>query len=1023
MKILAIRGKNLASLNGEFEIDFRKEPLRSAGLFAITGSTGSGKTTILDAMCIALYATSPRLEKIKDSNTIEGSGNNKVTENNPKTILRRGCHEGYAEVEFLAVDGNEYRTRWSISRSNANANGNFRRTEHDLFNMSTGEHSSLKTKEFKSIIPNLVGLTYEQFTRSVLLAQGEFAAFLNATENEKAKILQTLTGTEIYSRISAAIYRHYTESNKKLEIIEAKKKALAILMPEEKSRLLDEKKAMDTEIHKYDILLQHLTAKKEWLERAEQYRRLYATAQEEVRLTDQKRSGLKPVADMLKQIDSIQDIRDSYMQMRSIAQQRDRNVKELAALQEELKTKGKKYVAIQNEVKSVDEKQQEINREWNDLKPIIREAVKIEENIAAHTASAKEIANECARMKAEKRTLKESAANLKTKSSNLEKEQEMISVWFAENAKYENIIPVIPSIIANKLAIDSASLQIKEKEKAHTKAKELLFDYEKKKNEIEKRKEELESTLASEIAELRRQLIAGEPCPVCGSRHHETTASEGKTLAEKELAEAKKEVKEMLAHITTGMENCKSEADKLQSAIETYRNSIVEFEKNNSELLGKNVAEIRKENYTVGALTAIATKWKEKKEKSASIKEEMSVIANTIQTSQTRIQELDCEIEKKEKRQAATAVTITGLKEKVAEMLGSGNTTDGLEKRYGERIAAINKLFSDNVEKRAAIADEYNRLKGKATEKERFNRQQEELCVSLKATIAEYLQKRNDGMTAETLEDLIEKDSNEVAAMRERIDLAEKSATKAAATQLERKRNIEEHEKSEARPAEDENKENIECSIDNTRILRKEAMEKSSSISAILIKDNENNEIFGKYKEEYKQLSDITEDWKTLNNMFGSAEGDKLMRITQEYTLDILLNVANRHLQEFSGRYRLSRISAGSLGIKVIDLEMMQDNRSVHTLSGGETFIASLALSLALSSISSNKMSIGSLFIDEGFGALDSDTLRSAIDALEKLKGKERKIGVISHLNEMLDRIPTRIRVIKGYNGKSRIEI
>ena len=147
------------------------------------------------------------------------------------------------------------------------------------------------------------------------------------------------------------------------------------------------------------------------------------------------------------------------------------------------------------------------------------------------------------------------------------------------------------------------------------------------------------------------------------------------------------------------------------------------------------------------------------------------------------------------------------------------------------------------------------------------------------------------------------------------------------------------------------------------------------------------------------------------------------MRITQGYTLDILLDVANAHLKDFSGRYMLSRISPDSLGIKVIDLEMMSESRSVHSLSGGETFLASLALSLALSSISSSKMSIESLFIDEGFGALDKETLGSAMDALEQLQSKGRNICVISHLTEMLDRIPVKIKVAKGANGKSRIEI
>ena len=162
------------------------------------------------------------------------------------------------------------------------------------------------------------------------------------------------------------------------------------------------------------------------------------------------------------------------------------------------------------------------------------------------------------------------------------------------------------------------------------------------------------------------------------------------------------------------------------------------------------------------------------------------------------------------------------------------------------------------------------------------------------------------------------------------------------------------------------------------------------------MKDKENNQLFAKYRAEYKEKESNANNWAKLNMVFGSAKGEKLMRLAQGYTLDILLDVANSHLKEFSGRYMLSRISRDSLGIKVIDLEMMSDCRSVHTLSGGETFLTSLAMSLALSTISSNRMSINSLFIDEGFGALDSETLKSAMDALEQLQSQGRKIGVIS---------------------------
>ena len=147
------------------------------------------------------------------------------------------------------------------------------------------------------------------------------------------------------------------------------------------------------------------------------------------------------------------------------------------------------------------------------------------------------------------------------------------------------------------------------------------------------------------------------------------------------------------------------------------------------------------------------------------------------------------------------------------------------------------------------------------------------------------------------------------------------------------------------------------------------------------------------------------------------------MKAAQEYTLDILLNVANIHLAEMTKRYKLARICDGSLGIKVIDLDMMAESRSAHSLSGGETFIVSLALSLALSSLSSNRMRIESLFIDEGFGALDKETLQTAVMMLEKLQLSGRKIGVISHLPEMLEQIPVKVNVVRLSPGRSKIEI
>jgi exonuclease SbcC len=201
MKILAVRIKNLASLEGIFEIDFNTEPLKSAGIFAITGPTGAGKSTILDAICLALYGKTPRMLNAKDvsERTLEDISGEKIKANDVKTILRDGFAEGYAEVDFTALDNEPYRSRWTVSRAHGKADGKLKKEDFQLTNLKSGMpiHFSARTRDAE--IEKLVGLNYDQFTRSVMLAQGEFTAFLKASNDDKSELLEKLTGTRIIS--------------------------------------------------------------------------------------------------------------------------------------------------------------------------------------------------------------------------------------------------------------------------------------------------------------------------------------------------------------------------------------------------------------------------------------------------------------------------------------------------------------------------------------------------------------------------------------------------------------------------------------------------------------------------------------------------------------------------------------------------------------------------------------------------------------------------------------------------------
>lgn len=200
MKILAIRIKNLASLEGDIEIDFTQEPLNSAGIFAITGPTGAGKSTILDALCLALFGKTPRYLQAKEMgiDIIDVKGST-ISQGDVRGILRDGTGEGMAQVDFLATDDKAYSATWQVRRARNKSDGNIQPDTIQLFNITENKEIPGRKSEIYPEIERLVGLNFEQFTRSVLLAQGDFTAFLKAGKDEKSALLEKLTGTHIYS--------------------------------------------------------------------------------------------------------------------------------------------------------------------------------------------------------------------------------------------------------------------------------------------------------------------------------------------------------------------------------------------------------------------------------------------------------------------------------------------------------------------------------------------------------------------------------------------------------------------------------------------------------------------------------------------------------------------------------------------------------------------------------------------------------------------------------------------------------
>ncbi|WP_295532889.1 AAA family ATPase, partial [uncultured Thioclava sp.] len=248
MQILTIRGANLASLADTFKIDLAEEPLRSAGLFAITGKTGAGKSTILDALCLALYGSCPRLSSQGVNDDVPDIAGEFIKSSDPRAILRRGAAQGFAEVTFRAPDGMTYRASWTARRARGKAEGRLQNVERALTRVDDDTLIESQINAVRDRVTEITGLAYEEFRRTVLLAQGDFDAFLRANTPERAALLEKVTGTGIYRDISRRIYARHEEAKAALATLETKRSATNALTDEARQAMREEADTLGKQI-------------------------------------------------------------------------------------------------------------------------------------------------------------------------------------------------------------------------------------------------------------------------------------------------------------------------------------------------------------------------------------------------------------------------------------------------------------------------------------------------------------------------------------------------------------------------------------------------------------------------------------------------------------------------------------------------------------------------------------------------------------------------------------------------------
>ena len=953
MKILAIRLKNLTSIEGTVEVDFTAEPLHSAGIFAISGPTGAGKSTLLDALCLALYDKAPRFATSVESVNLADVGDNQINQSDVRNLLRRGTSDGYAEVDFLGIDGRRYRSRWSVRRTRNKISGSLQPQTLEVKELDTEKEFQGTKKELLIQLVELVGLTYEQFTRTVLLAQNDFATFLKSKGAAKAELLEKLTGTGVYSRISQEVYARNKAAQEEVTLIQNRMNVIE-LMPEEELLALQKEKELLAEKRVTGIKLlaeqneqlnvvrslkmqEDLWKKKQQEEQEEQARLKMlqgALASQEEGLVHFKAQweAIQPDLKKARQLDvQIQSQQDSYTQSKQMLQSANKQVSE----QEQKMRMATEQLQVSYS---------SLNRLLNHVG--IEEALQLEqvEEILRQEEN---------KLTAGINTNEERLLRLNSFGYPLLTEEQM--KLQKELTRQQNIRQLTETQTKTKAEVERL-------EKETTDCLKQLTEQETALKVTQRLYENARMAVGKDVKALRQQLQEGEACPVCGSTAHPYHQ-------EQEVVDTL--FRSIEQEYNAAVANCQQINNR---SIVLQRDWT--HQKMVDGQIGEQLAALYKAGIDAGNEEQIQHRLTELAER---ILEYRNLYAEW-QRSDEVIKKMRAHCEALRENVSLCRLAMQKVSSAKEQLLLLQNTASAEQKRFEVIEKALNVLRQERSQL----------LKGKSADE-------------AEAVVAKREKELNLAL---------EKARKEVEAVHNRLSGLQgemKQITLAIGELQEQYKKIESPEQ-----LPEIIKKQQEENLNTERAL--------STMEARLLQQAKNKLTVEQIAKELAEKQTIAERWAKLNKLIGSADGAKFKVIAQSYTLNLLLLHANKHLSYLSKRYKLQQVP-DTLALQVIDCDMCDEIRTVYSLSGGESFLISLALALGLSSLSSNNLKVESLFIDEGFGSLDAESLRTAMEALEQLQMQGRKIGVISHVQEMSERISVQVQVHKKVNGKSVLTV
>lgn len=1079
MKILAIEGENIASLAG-FRLDLQAEPLRSSGLFAIVGPTGSGKSSLLDAMCLALFQQAPRLDNLFDRDAKVPGTYGELAQNNVRNLLRRGTTTAWAACEFLGRDGEAYRARWGYRAPKRK--GSASQEELGLERLSDGQvlvSGNNRKGEFAERITDLLGLTYAQFTRTVLLAQGRFAEFLRAPEDERARLLEKLTGTEIYAEVSRAVFERARDEMSVVRELEGQMAGIERLGDAETERLLSRRQALEdrrgpdarelenlTEIVR--LLRAHLEgvrALEEAAVRAQGRRGEAETARgaldAERARRDVARAALEAAQDSLREADRL----DAELAFhREHHRRHDEEARAAQRLREQA-DQDRQEALVWREEAQADQAKDTVWLEARErLRPVADEWARVR-LLLEQAGRARDAAGEL-------------GARRRRDEEALEACEEPLRVLIAEiDAFRARLGGISPEEIPVRLRRTRALLEDLGRERDR-----LLLDAELV--EVDGALQALGSELSGvdgripslrtavevarefadaarlaasgNVVHLRSTLRPGEPCPVCGAQEHSLTSEADERLRdllqghvaslrirEEELSSAQRELETLLERRRGVLSRRAGLAQRRESLGEAPPDLDLAQD-------GDAVARLADvESRRLGA------------EVDLGLLEQAEEAANEIARRAEQAAHLRT---LRAEHEAALSAGLERLAELEAESLRTGGALDGhfgspawrerweldpqryldgLEKQVGEWQATLERTL-----RRAQDLDRsLDRLGTLEAACERARSQVEQSLERLDASTRQILSLEGargalfggrpvpevraslEGPLAaaetalETARDRSEAQALELAASVAELEglagaqrsMEEGIARLVPLIPVDRAPSWSPPSTLEVLPAWE--------AVRSEKARALEAVvQELAEVRARLVSDAEAGEKLDQFVRRLEERRVVQERWARLSAEVGSADGRKFCVLAQQFTLERLLQRAEIELSRLSPRYGLRRLGE-SMSFGVLDRDSWDELRPVHTLSGGETFLVSLALALSLSSLSGSAVDVGTLFIDEGFGTLDGETLRQVMDALSNLQAQGRQVGLITHVEELKELIPVRVEVVRTGPGTSTVRV